>query len=341
MIDHIVTERVSEVKGITMNRMAVMIAIQVLTLLGSAFASVPSQVSYQGRLTTPTGNPVPDGVYALKFSIYDMPVGGSQLWSTTGSVPLQVTDGLFSYSLGTLNPLPDSLAKFDSLWLGITVNLDPEISPRTRLSSSPYSFRALKADRADTAAHSLDKTIDAGELVIGTLPNDRYSAYSDLVAEGKIGTGGDQVAQGDHTHNFGEFAVRQDDSWFDAQITQSSGEILMNQMVISADQLGTMLRVTVFAGSSSGGVCDVVIRVNGQFAYYQQTYGLGFHRVSCIGIGVQNCPCLNENSSLGGIHQIGIIDVSSPVTISVHASTTSAVPVQVSLMAMVVEYTTK
>jgi len=42
---------------------------------------------------------------------------------------------------------------------------------------------------------------DASHINSGTLSTDRFSAYSDLVAESKIGAGGAQVAAGDHSHN--------------------------------------------------------------------------------------------------------------------------------------------
>jgi hypothetical protein len=42
---------------------------------------------------------------------------------------------------------------------------------------------------------------NASNINAGTLSIDRFSAYSDLSAEGKIGTGSDQVAAGDHNHD--------------------------------------------------------------------------------------------------------------------------------------------
>lgn len=43
-------------------------------------------------------------------------------------------------------------------------------------------------------------THNASAIVSGTLSTDRYSAYSDLSAESKIGTGSTQVAAGNHNH---------------------------------------------------------------------------------------------------------------------------------------------
>lgn len=49
--------------------------------------------------------------------------------------------------------------------------------------------------------HAIGGEIDAGDITSGTLSTDRFSAYADLVAESKIGTGADQVAAGSHSHD--------------------------------------------------------------------------------------------------------------------------------------------
>jgi len=121
-----------------------------VSLIDICLASVLPQVSYQGLLTDPVGNPVSDGVYSVKFSIYDVGTGGNELWSTFsgGFSPIQTRNGLFTHSLGSTNPLPDSLSEFDSLWLSITILPDSELQPRTLLTSV---FAALRANFADSA----------------------------------------------------------------------------------------------------------------------------------------------------------------------------------------------
>ena len=58
---------------------------------------------------------------------------------------------------------------------------------------------AADASAMPNAHHT--KTTSAIELTSGTLDNERFSAYDDLNAEGKVGTGADQVAEGDHDHD--------------------------------------------------------------------------------------------------------------------------------------------
>ncbi len=85
--------------------------------------------------------------------------------------------------------------------------------------SATTATHATTADSATTAANATNAgdaarlngqlpafyapashTHNASAIVSGTLSTDRYSAYADLSAEGKIGTGSTQVAAGNHNH---------------------------------------------------------------------------------------------------------------------------------------------
>ncbi len=209
------------------------VAMSMVVLTGGAFGD-SSQISYQGRLTNTEGNPVVDNVYAFKFAVYDAPVGGNQLWSSIGFVPIDVKDGLFSHMLGSTNPMPDTLAEYDSLWLGITVGLDPEMTPRTRLASSMYSFKAKQSRYADTARHSLDKTTNASELIAGDLDTARYSAYNDLLSENRIGEGNDQVAPGNHSHIVSGIVWAEDTTWIDVYVTAADGNMTLKSITLPA-----------------------------------------------------------------------------------------------------------
>lgn len=64
----------------------------------------------------------------------------------------------------------------------------------------------------------LGHTHGAGDITSGTLSTDRFSAYDDLTAESKIGTGSSQVAAGDHNHH-ATYPVRYGFGWSGASIT--------------------------------------------------------------------------------------------------------------------------
>lgn len=93
-----------------------------------------------------------DGPYLLKFIIWDDPTASApanEKWNS-GFQTVTVTDGLFTYQLGSVVQLPHDLFTDTLRWLGITVSTDPEITPRTKLTSKAYTYHALRADSAST-----------------------------------------------------------------------------------------------------------------------------------------------------------------------------------------------
>jgi len=80
------------------------------------------------------------------FRLYDVTAGGTPLWEEqwTGSNGVQVSDGLFNVMLGSLTPIPQSVITGNStLFLGITVGTDDEMTPRVQLGSVPFAVQAL------------------------------------------------------------------------------------------------------------------------------------------------------------------------------------------------------
>jgi len=117
----------------------------------SVKSEVPRIISYQGCLTDTLGKPVPDGVYNLTFALYTDSVGGVPVWSNDivkAGHPVSVVRSFFNYNLGSVVPLPSEVFSDSSLWLGITIveGKAGELTPRSRLSSVPFAFRALYAD---------------------------------------------------------------------------------------------------------------------------------------------------------------------------------------------------
>lgn len=132
-----------------MSNRIIMTAILVVSLVCGGIligGGVPETINYQGMLTQPSGDPVPNGDYQVVFNIYDVVSGGSALW-TSGTHVVTVTDGLFTCQIGSMVSLADDLfATEDNRWLGITVGADPEISPRIMLTSVPYAIHSRMAD---------------------------------------------------------------------------------------------------------------------------------------------------------------------------------------------------
>ncbi|MDF1496880.1 MAG: tail fiber domain-containing protein [Patescibacteria group bacterium] len=122
--------------------------------VNAAYAAegISHAINYQGKLMDADGKLVADGDYDIIFSLYDTASAGTRLWTangTTGSpsaVSVSVQSGLFSILLGDvgagMNEFSDGFFNNDSLYLGITVGADTEMTPRKRLSAVPYAYNS-------------------------------------------------------------------------------------------------------------------------------------------------------------------------------------------------------
>ncbi len=120
-----------------------------LIIVYAALLAVPPTLHYQGRLTNTSGVGE-NASYDMEFSIYDVETGGVALWSQS-LTGVEVSRGLFDAELSDID-IP-----FDGqYWMEIVVDGDV-MSPRVKLASSAYAFRAEIAD-----------SIAGGDLVIAT-----------------------------------------------------------------------------------------------------------------------------------------------------------------------------
>ncbi len=139
-----------------------------LALSVTVFAqtAVPDTVSYQGRVTDASGNPVGAGsaVYRTAyFRIYDNASGGTRLWSEQQTIT--VANGEFSVLLGTgtvivgetnANPL-NAIFTAKDRFLGVTIDdgvapAESEITPRQQLVTTAFAFRAKVAEAVASTA---------------------------------------------------------------------------------------------------------------------------------------------------------------------------------------------
>jgi len=147
-----------------MNRLVISLAA--VLALGTAAVSpvvaqisaVPSATNFQGRLATPSGNPVPDGTYSIHFSLHDALTGGTEKYSKT-IANVAVKNGTFAV---TLDAFPANTFN-GNLWLEVKIGTDAPLTPRTPLVSVPY---ALKSDLALTVP---DGSLTASKFASGVL----------------------------------------------------------------------------------------------------------------------------------------------------------------------------
>ncbi|MFZ1683113.1 MAG: hypothetical protein WAU88_03190 [Candidatus Zixiibacteriota bacterium] len=160
-------------------------------------AQVPELVSYQGRLTDPSGIAIPNGVYSVQFTIYgDSTATQPFAWQETHSVA--TTDGLFSVNLGKTDPLDRgvllNLPYVALAYLGIKVGTDPELFPRVRLTSVLYAQEAVHALVVTTVNGATGGAITGSVKISDSLgvglngypPSERLDIGGNVSVSGKV-----------------------------------------------------------------------------------------------------------------------------------------------------------
>jgi hypothetical protein len=97
-------------------------------------------LNIQGIVRKSTGANLDDGTYSMTFRLYTTSSGGSNIWLETHD-NMDVTSGVYSAVLGLINPFT---IPFDQpYFLGISVDGGAEVSPRLRLTASPYTLSLI------------------------------------------------------------------------------------------------------------------------------------------------------------------------------------------------------
>ncbi|MFO7639680.1 MAG: hypothetical protein R6X14_10380, partial [bacterium] len=107
--------------------------------------TIPRLLSYQGKLTDTLGTPVPNGSYSVVFRLYSVPSGGSSFWNETQNVLTR--NGLFTVLLGAVTAVP-TVPNAGALYLGMAVGSGGELTPRLRITSAAYAYKADTANYA-------------------------------------------------------------------------------------------------------------------------------------------------------------------------------------------------
>lgn len=113
-----------------------------------ARAIAPELMSYQGVLVQNNGIAVPDGVYDLRFRLFDQQTAGTVLFEQTLSA--QVVHGLYNVILSSNGSydLGDVVTQNAQLFMEVTVKANPGLGvpsdvtllPRQQLASVPYAL---------------------------------------------------------------------------------------------------------------------------------------------------------------------------------------------------------
>ena len=125
-------------------RKVFVVVILAIVLVGGFLVgcnSLAPMMSYQGRLTNATGQPL-NGTYSFRFRLFQASTGGTAVYTETKDIA--VADGLFDTSIGPSTIMADMRPEWlaHPLWLDVTINGEV-LEPRQQLLGAPYAFTLM------------------------------------------------------------------------------------------------------------------------------------------------------------------------------------------------------
>lgn len=140
--------------------LAALLVVPVAFSSSAQAAPPPNTMNFQGRLADSSGAAVADGLYNIRFRIYNVDSGGTALWTEVRETSnrVQVTNGLFSTQLGEVNPLTSNIFNATNLYFEITMatpatancdtascaSWESPMTPRNKLATSAYAFNTWR-----------------------------------------------------------------------------------------------------------------------------------------------------------------------------------------------------
>ncbi len=168
------------------------LALLILLLFSvTALAAVPHWISYQGYLARPDGTPL-DTTVSITFRLYPEFSSVSPIWDEIADVT--TVNGIYNVLLGAADNFPQTFFDDGSMWLGIQVGTDAEMSPRIDLAAVPYAYRIGTIDEAAGGTISGDVVIN-GKLNAGTA-NTNGGANAMVLGTNNIASGDYSIVGG-------------------------------------------------------------------------------------------------------------------------------------------------
>ncbi|MBN1326066.1 LamG domain-containing protein [Candidatus Falkowbacteria bacterium] len=155
-------------------------------------------LTYQGKIVNSDGVPPPDGLYNLRFKIYDQAENGTLLWTETwdgtsqgdAGSKVNVVSGVFTVELNSLcgswtgSCASDGGVTFttDSFYLQVELDYNADDAyeeiflPRKRFTATPYAMNAEKIDGHDASEFIFKE----GDSMTGDLETINLKADSNL-----------------------------------------------------------------------------------------------------------------------------------------------------------------
>ncbi len=151
-------------------------------------AAIPNTFNYQGFLRNPDGTPM-NGNYGIGLTFYDQASGGNT-WAGGSWPNVPVRDGLFNVVMENVG---DLFTAHSPLYIGVSVNGEPELIPRQRIHPVPWASLANTATTLapDATVSNLNLTgvTKLGNATVNTR-NDNLLELNSNGAGFLFGTGG-------------------------------------------------------------------------------------------------------------------------------------------------------
>lgn len=156
-------------------------------------AQVPRTISYQGVLTDPQGTLIPDGNRTIILKLYESLSSATPIYTEVHNSV--IVKGIFNAIIGSQTPLPMDLSFDRAYFLGVTIDLGSELSPRTPLTAVPYALmaqRAVIADGLSDGASGVVTSVNSqqGDLNIVAGSGANITSNNGVITISATGTGG-------------------------------------------------------------------------------------------------------------------------------------------------------
>ncbi len=221
--------------GMNRFRFGLFLAVACATGTPPSGHALSTAFTYQGQLQQ--SGALANGTCDFFFSLYDAVSGGTQIGGTESVPAVVVTDGLFTVQLNTLDFFGPNAFTGADRWLEIAVRcpsgsgFSTTLSPRQRLTATPYALYTPMAGSASTATsltcagcvganHLAAASITSQQIAPGTIQSSNLAFNPGTVTQINAGlglTGGaitttgtiavdwgttpGTVAEGSHTHD--------------------------------------------------------------------------------------------------------------------------------------------
>jgi hypothetical protein len=220
-------------------------------------------IPVQGRLTDASGSPL-NGSYIMDFRIYDVNSGGVAL-CVDPSNTVNVDNGLFNTYVDIYG-----CGAFDGrqLYLGITVEGDPEMTPRQYIGNVPYAI-----------------SLRPGALISSTMSS---NAILDIQNWGQTGRGLRSYAMSLTGENYGVVGASRSPAGFGGYFYNNGGGVgLKGSSSVGTGLLGVSVDSYGVNASSTNGIGLLATSENNAGIWATSVNGAAIHGAGGMGAGVE------------------------------------------------------